>query len=212
MQNKPKVIIIGTGASGSSAAWNLSKSFFNIICFEQGPELKKNSYSFDRLDWELLKKKSFNHNPNIRKMKSDYPIDDKNSPISIANFNAVGGSTILYSCHFPRFHSSDFKTKTLDNVGEDWPFSYDDLKKYYDQNDKIMNVCGLEGDPVYSDIKNLNPNIPLGKMGIKIAKGFNNLKWHTWHVDSVNDIEKLIKRKSTGIILLKNNKHLDNLN
>tara|TARA_B110000008_G_C16969262_1_gene563244 strand:- start:305 stop:1867 length:1563 start_codon:yes stop_codon:yes gene_type:complete len=180
MQNKPKVIIIGTGASGSSAAWNLSKSSFNVICFEQGPELKKNSYSFDRLDWELLKKKSFNHNPNVRKMKSDYPIDDKNSPISIANFNAVGGSTILYSCHFPRFHSSDFKTKTLDNVGEDWPFSYDDLKKYYDQNDKIMNVCGLEGDPVYSDIKNLKPNIPLGKMGIKIAKGFNNLKWHWW--------------------------------
>ncbi len=113
-------------------------------------------------------------------MKSDYPINDKNSPISIANFNGVGGSTILYSCHFPRFHPSDFKTKSLDNVGEDWPISYNDLKKYYDQNDKIMNVCGLEGDPVYPNIKNLKPNIPLGKAGLKIAKGFNSLNWHWW--------------------------------
>ncbi len=57
MEKKPKVIIIGTGASGSAAAWNLSKSSFNIICFEQGPDLKEKSYSFDRLDWEILKKK-----------------------------------------------------------------------------------------------------------------------------------------------------------
>ena len=52
-------------------------------------------------------------------------------------------------------------------------------------------------------------------LGMNMAENdqdFNSLKWHTWHVDSVNDIEKLIKRKSTGIILLKNNKHLDNLN
>ena len=52
------------------------------------------------------------------------------SPISIANFNAVGGSTILYSGHFPRFHPSDFKTRTLDDVSSDWPFTYKDLEPY----------------------------------------------------------------------------------
>ena len=55
MQNKPKVIIIGTGASGSSAAWNLSKSSFNVICFEQGPELKKNGEGL--LTWILKNKR-----------------------------------------------------------------------------------------------------------------------------------------------------------
>ena len=63
-------------------------------------------------------------------MRSDYPINDDNSPISIANFNAVGGSTILYNGHFPRFHNSDFKTKTIDNVGADWPLSYEELKSF----------------------------------------------------------------------------------
>lgn len=181
MNKSLKIIIIGTGASGSAAAWNLSNdNLFKIICFEQGPDLNKNLYSVKRNDWEILKQKKFHPNPNIRKMKGDYKINDKNSPISIANFNAVGGSTILYNCHFPRLHYSDFKTKTLDGVGEDWPIDFNHLKKYYEQNEKIMNLCGVKGDPIYPEIENLKSNIPLGKVGLKLAKGFNKLKWHWW--------------------------------
>ena len=87
---------------------------------------------------------------------------------------------MLYNCHFPRFHQSDFKTKTLDNVGEDWPLSYKDLEKYYKINEKLMSVRGLNGDPFYPDINHLKSNIPLGRLGIKLAKGFNKLKWHWW--------------------------------
>ena len=106
------ILIIGAGASGAAAAWNLSKTNYKVLCFEQGPFVKKKSYSNLQPKWEKVKQKEFNVNPNIRQLDSDYPIDDKNSPISIANYNAVGGSTILYSGHFPRFHTSDFKTKT----------------------------------------------------------------------------------------------------
>ena len=180
MHKTLKIIIVGSGASGSAAAWNLSDGLFKITCFEQGPDLEKKTYSTERNDWEVLKLKNFNPNPNIRKLKHDYLIDDKRSPISIANFNAVGGSTLLYNCHFPRFHQSDFKTKTLDGIGEDWPISYKDLEKYYKANEKLMNVRGLKGDPVYPDINHLKSNIPLGQMGLKLAKGFNKLKWHWW--------------------------------
>jgi hypothetical protein len=33
--------------------------------------------------------------PNIRGRRSDYPINDDNSPIKVVNFNAVGGSTVV---------------------------------------------------------------------------------------------------------------------
>ena len=178
--DKIDILIIGAGASGAAAAWNLSQSGYKIICLEQGPNIKKESYSFDQQNWELYQQSKFNINPNIRKLKSDYPIDDKNSAISIANFNAVGGSTILYSGHFPRFHPSDFKTKKLDNVGYDWPIDYNDLEYYYELNDKKMGVAGHEGDPAYPYIPNLLPPIPLGYMGERIAKGFNKLNWHWW--------------------------------
>ena len=39
-------------------------------------------------------------------------------------FNAVGGSTITYAAHFPRFHPSDFRVRTLDGVADDWPLDY----------------------------------------------------------------------------------------
>ena len=38
------------------------------------------------------------------------------------------------------------------------------------------------------------------------------MKWHTWHVDSIEEFNKLIKRDNTGIILLQNDKNLNNLN
>ena len=181
MKNKKiHILIVGAGASGSAAAWNLSKCRFKITCLEQGPRINKNSYSFYQNNWEIYKRNRFHINPNVRKLKSDYPINDKDSPISIANFNAVGGSTILYSGHFPRFHPSDFKTKTVDNVGEDWPFDYKDLEPFYDINDEIMKVSGLSGDPAYPPIKNLCPQIPLEPAGELIAKSFNKLGWHWW--------------------------------
>jgi choline dehydrogenase-like flavoprotein len=174
------IIIIGAGASGATAAWNLSKNKFKITCLEQGPLLNKNPCSNNQINWEIYKKNKFHINPNVRKLKSDYPINDEDSPISIANFNAVGGSTILYSGHFPRFHPSDFKTKKLDNVGDDWPLNYSDLEKFYDTNDKMMKTSGLLGDPAYPPMKHLYPPVPLEPAGELIAKGFNKLGWHWW--------------------------------
>ena len=60
--------------------------------------------------------------------------------------------------------------QTLDSVGEDWPISYKDLEKYYKANEKLMNVRGLDGDPVYPDINHLKSNIPLGQVVNKNCK------------------------------------------
>ena len=37
------ILIIGAGAAGAAAAWNLSKSGYKIICLEQGPFLNSKS-------------------------------------------------------------------------------------------------------------------------------------------------------------------------
>ena len=192
------ILIIGAGAAGAAAAWNLSGNGFKILCVDQGPYINPKNYSFSQPNWESYKLEKFNINPNVRKLKSDYPINDKNSPISIANFNAVGGSTILYSGHFPRFHQSDFETKTLDGVGEDWPFKYKDLEPFYNLNDKMMGVAGLKGDPAYPEINNLLPPVPIGKSGEKIAKAFNKLRWHWWPSYSAIATKKYKGRKKNS--------------
>ncbi len=174
------VVIIGAGASGLASAWRLSNKNLKIIILEQGKEYKEKDYHKKNPSWDLDRLNKFHLNPNIRNNLYDYPIDSSNSDIDIANFNGVGGSTLLYSGHFPRFHPSDFKVKTKDGVGNDWPFSYQQLEKYYEINDKINGIHGLTNDPAYPKIKNLKKPVDLGILGKKIAKGFKKLNWHCW--------------------------------
>ena len=183
------VCIVGAGASGLAAAWKLSNSKIKITILDQGLKQDSKNYHKKNIDWDLLKKGPFNINPNLRKSISDYPIDCRNSDIDIANFNGIGGSTILYSGHFPRFHPSDFKVKTLDKVASDWPINYQDLKKFYEINDSITGIHGLKGDPAYPEIKNLKKPIELGLLGNKITSAFNKLKWHCWPSYSAIDVE-----------------------
>ena len=93
--NDIDVVIIGAGASGAAAAWNLSSSNLKVLCLEQGPNVLTNKYPSTKVNWELSRYGESNVSPNIRKLPSDYPINDSKSPIAIANYNAVGGSTIL---------------------------------------------------------------------------------------------------------------------
>ena len=158
----------------------LSKLNLKITCLEQGPLIDKKKYSFNNVNREINKFKDFNIDPNQRKFDSDYPINTDNSPISIANYNAVGGSTLVYSGHYPRFHPSDFNTKKIDNIGSNWLFSYYDLEKYYNLNDKMVGVSGLTGDPAYPKINNLLPPLDIGYSGNLLAKAFNKLGWHWW--------------------------------
>ena len=178
------VLIIGAGASGATAAWNLAETKMRIVCLEQGGWTNPSNYPTTGRDWESRAQSDFSINPNRRQQPCDYPVNDDDSPIKIANFNGVGGGTVLYAGHYPRFHPSDFKVKSLDGVADDWPIDYGDLEPFYAENDRITGVSGLAGDPAYPAKQSLMPPLPMGKSGQKLAEGFNQLGWHWWPSDS----------------------------
>jgi|TARA_B100002003_G_C14155241_1_gene556048 choline dehydrogenase-like flavoprotein len=183
-QDPVDVLIIGAGASGAAVAWSLADTRMKIVCMEQGDWVNPADYPTNSRDWELKQMGKFNINPNTRGLETDYPINEDESPIKIANFNGVGGSTILWAAHFPRFHPSDFRVKSLDRVADDWPIDYETLEPYYAENDRMTGVAGLEGDPAYPPKAVNLPPVPLGKLGEKLAGGFNELGWHWWPSDS----------------------------
>jgi len=63
----------------------------------------------------------------------------------------LGGRTNHWGRISLRFGPRDFKRRSIDGLGDDWPISYDDVKPYYDRVDKLIGVFGtnegLENDP-----------------------------------------------------------------
>jgi choline dehydrogenase-like flavoprotein len=178
------VLIIGAGAAGAAAAWSLAETKMHVLCLEQGDWMKPSEYPSTGRDWEARQLNEFHYSPNRRARDTDYPVNDTMSPIRVANFNGVGGGTVLYAGHFPRFHPSDFRVRTLDGVADDWPIDYDTLVPFYDENDRLTGVSGLAGDPAYPPHEPMMPPLPLGKAGAALARGLNRLGWHWWPSDS----------------------------
>jgi choline dehydrogenase-like flavoprotein len=178
------VLIIGAGAAGAAIAWSLAETRMRIVCLEQGQWPDPGDYPSTGLDWEARAMGDYSFSPNRRRRPADYPVNDAQSPIKIANYNGVGGGTVLYAGHYPRFHPSDFRVRSLDGVADDWPIDYRTLEPYYDANDRMMGVSGLAGDPAYPPKPALMRPLPLGRAGETVARGFNALGWHWWPSDS----------------------------
>src|SRR5215218_2397170 len=178
------VLIIGAGASGAAVAWSLAETKMRIVCLEQGGWSNTANFPSTGRDWETRQNRDYSINPNRRARPEDYPINEAGSPIKIANFNGVGGGTILYAGHFPRLHPSDFRVRTLDGVADDWPIDYQTLEPFYELNDRMMGISSLAGDPAYPPKPAVMPPIPLGACGEKLGRAMNTLGWHWWPSDT----------------------------
>jgi choline dehydrogenase-like flavoprotein len=54
----------------------------------------------------------------------------------------LGGRTNHWGRISLRFGPDDFKGKSRDGLGEDWPISYDELKPWYDEVDRLVGIFG----------------------------------------------------------------------
>ena len=177
------VLIIGAGASGAVMASSLAETRMKILCLEQGDWIKPSDFPTNGRDWEARRYGDFDISPNRRGRDTDYPVNDDNSVMKVANFNGVGGGTILFTAHYPRMHPSDFRVRTLDGVADDWPIDYWALEPYFAENDRVTGVAGLAGDPAYPPHELTMPPVPLGKSGTRFAQAMNKLGWHWWPSD-----------------------------
>jgi choline dehydrogenase-like flavoprotein len=182
--DKVDVLIVGSGASGAAVAWSLAETRMKILCLEQGDWTRQAEFPTNGRNWEARQFGDFHPSPNWRRRPSDYPVNDDNSPIKVLNFNAVGGSTILYAAHYPRLHPSDFRVRSLDGVADDWPVDYATLEPFFTENDRMMGVSGLAGDPAYPPKAPPMPPLGLGKSGTRFAQALNRLGWHWWPSDT----------------------------
>src|SRR3954469_18132021 len=82
---------------------------------------------------------------------SDYSknivVNEKDHPYSGTNYawvraRALGGKTNIWGRLALRLSDYDFKAKSHDGYGENWPISYQDVEPYYDRVDRCLGISG----------------------------------------------------------------------
>jgi glucoside 3-dehydrogenase (cytochrome c) catalytic subunit len=74
-------------------------------------------------------------------------VDEKNHPYTGTPYawvraRALGGKTNIWGRLALRLSDYDFKAKSRDGYGEDWPIEYKDIQPYYDRVDRYLGISG----------------------------------------------------------------------
>lgn len=174
------VLIVGAGAGGGVAGLRLAEAGLAVTCLEQGDWPDRERFPALRDEYELIARKQWSTDLNVRQMPGDYPIDMGDSDVAFENFNGVGGSMVLYAGTWARLREGDFRVRSTDGVATDWPIAYDELRPYYDRVERAMGVSCLDGNPACPDVGPVMPPLPIGAGGLRVARGHAQLGWHWW--------------------------------
>jgi choline dehydrogenase-like flavoprotein len=168
MRQQPEydVCIVGSGAGGGMAAHRLALGGARVVLLEAGGWWDNTtSTQSAMLRWPY-------QTPNRGASTPDRPFgefdacvggwDLPGEPFTRAQGTSfswwrarmLGGRTNHWGRISLRFGPDDFKRKSLDGLGDDWPIAYSDLAPYYDQVDDLIGIFGSR--------ENL-PNHPDGK-------------------------------------------------
>lgn len=147
------VIIVGSGAGGGMATKILSEAGLKVAVVEAGPYFDpKSEEQRTQLKWpyESPRRGASTVRPfgDFDSAYGGWDIDGEpytnaeGSDFRWFRSRMLGGRTNHWGRISLRFGPDDFKRKSIDGLGDDWPIGYDDVKPYYDKVDKLIGVFG----------------------------------------------------------------------
>ena len=161
-QNSYDVIIVGSGAGGGMATFQLANAGLRVALVEAGdfydPAEEKQRTQL-RFPWESPRRgASTRRRPfgDFNACIGGWDLDDE--PFTTTEgtefmwwrARMLGGRTNHWGRISLRFGPLDFKRKDSDGLGHNWPIGYDDIKPYYDKVDKLIGVFG-SNEGLYND-------------------------------------------------------------
>jgi choline dehydrogenase-like flavoprotein len=155
------VCIIGSGAGGGMAAYELSKAGAKVALLEAGGYYDPADPKYItqlKWPWESPRRGASTTRPfgDFDAAWGGWEIDGEpytrkaGTQFDWFRSRMLGGRTNHWGRISLRFGPNDFKRKSIDGLGEDWPIGYDDIKPYYDQVDKLVGVFG-SAENIYNE-------------------------------------------------------------
>jgi choline dehydrogenase-like flavoprotein len=152
------VVIVGSGAGGGMAAYTLTKAGAKVAVVEAGP-MWNSATDSSMLVWPYQTPRRGGSTPDKPFGEHDgciggWSIDGEpytrapGSEFMWWRARMLGGRTNHWGRISLRFGPYDFRRKSMDGLGDDWPISYEDMKPYYDDVDRLVGIYGTnEGLP-----------------------------------------------------------------
>jgi len=159
------VLIVGSGHSGGMAAKILTEKGISCLMLNAGPiadarkdtEMKP-AYALPYRGFKqpgkvphVLQANEYNANTWVDEKEVPYTYDPQH-PYNWVRVRLFGGRSLFWSRQSFRLSDYEFKAKSHDGYGDDWPFGLAEMAPYYSRVEKIFRVSGRpEGLPQYPD-------------------------------------------------------------
>ena len=145
------VIIIGSGAGGSAAAYRLVKAGKRVLLLEKGGHLPSDGSTLDVA--QVFKQGRFRNRQAW--------LDPRNRTLVPEEYYNVGGKTKWYGAALLRFSPHEFEPDAgFQCLG--WPIDYAELEPYYAQAEALLDVKAFDNEP---GLQNLINRIIAGDLG-----------------------------------------------
>ncbi len=161
IKTRPKsydVIIVGSGAGGGMATYILANAGLKVCLVEAGPMWDPAIHAAQlKNPWESPRRGASTRFRPFGDFDGCYwGWEVEGEPFTHAEgtkwdwfrSRMIGGRTNHWGRISLRFGPHDFKRRSIDGLGADWPIGYEDVKPYYDKIDKLLGIFGTnEGLP-----------------------------------------------------------------
>jgi choline dehydrogenase-like flavoprotein len=142
------VIVIGSGAAGGMAAWNLTQQGIDVLLLDAGQKFDK-SASWEHVpSWERFwrAKRGETGLRWFLDTKEQPYLTPEDRPFDLVRVWGHGGKTNAWGRVSLRYSEMDFKSAERDGWEIPWPISYQDVAPYYDKVEALIGVCGGDDD------------------------------------------------------------------
>ncbi len=143
-----EVVIIGSGAAGGMAAWNLTRQGVNVTMLDAGTRFRRSEFWTHVKPWEWQQRLDAGQKPPKIVLDTDEQpyITPLGKNFSLTRVWGRGGKTNIWGRVSLRYSDLDFAGPERDGWEIPWPIRYKDVASYYDQVDQLIGVCGGDDD------------------------------------------------------------------